>query len=128
MNPSYKPSDVESAAQAAWTAADAYRVTEDAQKKKYLPRLQAATKAGDVPPMWAAMVEDRVRVSDGLPQRYGTQLLMKPGSKSWELQPIEDEAHVDDRRATVGFEPLADYLKQFGVTYAPPDTAPAPRK
>jgi leucyl-tRNA synthetase len=35
MNPSYKPSDVESAAQAAWTAADAYRVTEDAQKKKY---------------------------------------------------------------------------------------------
>lgn len=35
MNPSYRPSDVESAAQAAWTAADAYRVTEDAQKKKY---------------------------------------------------------------------------------------------
>jgi leucyl-tRNA synthetase len=35
MNPSYKPSDVESAAQAYWTAADAYRVTEDAQKKKY---------------------------------------------------------------------------------------------
>jgi leucyl-tRNA synthetase len=35
MNPSYKPSDVESAAQAHWTAADAYRVTEDARKKKY---------------------------------------------------------------------------------------------
>ena len=35
MNPSYKPSDVESSAQAAWTAADAYRVTEDAKRKKY---------------------------------------------------------------------------------------------
>ncbi|VTU39472.1 leucine--tRNA ligase [Variovorax sp. PBL-E5] len=35
MNPSYKPSDVESAAQAHWTAADAYRVTEDTRKKKY---------------------------------------------------------------------------------------------
>jgi leucyl-tRNA synthetase len=35
MNPSYKPSDVESAAQAYWTQADAYRVTEDARKKKY---------------------------------------------------------------------------------------------
>ncbi len=35
MNPSYKPADVESAAQAHWTAADAYRVTEDARKKKY---------------------------------------------------------------------------------------------
>ncbi|RZL63097.1 MAG: leucine--tRNA ligase [Variovorax sp.] len=41
MNPSYQPRDVESAAQAQWTAADAYRVTEDARnaqgdpKKKY---------------------------------------------------------------------------------------------
>jgi leucyl-tRNA synthetase len=35
MNPSYKPSDVESAAQAYWTQADAYRVTEDTRKKKY---------------------------------------------------------------------------------------------
>ncbi len=41
MNPSYTPSDVESAAQADWRAADAYRVTEDARdargslKKKY---------------------------------------------------------------------------------------------
>ena len=35
MNPSYTPSDVESAAQAGWRAADAYRVTEDAGKKKY---------------------------------------------------------------------------------------------
>lgn len=35
MNPSYKPSEVESAAQAYWSAADAYRVTEDARKKKY---------------------------------------------------------------------------------------------
>ena len=35
MNPSYKPSDVESAAQAQWRAADVYRVTEDASRKKY---------------------------------------------------------------------------------------------
>ena len=41
MNPSYKPADVETAAQAQWTAADAYRVTEHARnahgdlKKKY---------------------------------------------------------------------------------------------
>jgi len=35
MNPSYKPREVEAAAQAHWTAADAYRVTENADKKKY---------------------------------------------------------------------------------------------
>ena len=86
-------------------------------QKKYLPKLQAATNAGDVPPMWAAMVDDRVRVNEGKPQRYGTQVLIKPGSKTWELRPIEDEAHVDDRRAAVGFEPLAEYLQGFGITW-----------
>ena len=41
MNPSYQPADVESAAQAHWTASDAYRVIENARdaqghpKKKY---------------------------------------------------------------------------------------------
>jgi leucyl-tRNA synthetase len=35
MQEKYSPSDVERAAQAAWHAADAYRVTEDARKKKF---------------------------------------------------------------------------------------------
>ncbi|MEJ8851725.1 leucine--tRNA ligase [Variovorax rhizosphaerae] len=35
MNPSYTPSEVESAAQAEWRDKDAYRVTEDTNKKKY---------------------------------------------------------------------------------------------
>ncbi len=35
MNPSYQPREVESAAQADWRAADAYRVTEDAGREKY---------------------------------------------------------------------------------------------
>jgi hypothetical protein len=46
-------------------------------------------------------------------------VILKPGSKTWELRPIEDEAHVDDRRATVGFEPLAEYLKGFGISWIP---------
>jgi len=35
MNPTYQPGEVEAAAQADWIATDAYRVTEDAGKKKY---------------------------------------------------------------------------------------------
>jgi leucyl-tRNA synthetase len=35
MNPDFKPSEIERAAQAAWRAADAYRVTEDASKPKF---------------------------------------------------------------------------------------------
>jgi leucyl-tRNA synthetase len=35
MNPDFKPTDIERAAQAAWTRGDAYRVTEDASKEKF---------------------------------------------------------------------------------------------
>lgn len=89
-------------------------------QKKYLPALQQATDARDALPMWAAMLDDRVRVNEGRAQRYGTQVHKEAGWKEWRLQPIEDELHVDDRRAQVGFEPLAEYLKQFGIVYKPP--------
>jgi leucyl-tRNA synthetase len=35
MNPDFNPTDIERAAQTAWTAADAYRVTEDTSKPKF---------------------------------------------------------------------------------------------
>lgn len=35
MNPDYKPTEIERAAQAAWSAADAYRVTADASRPKF---------------------------------------------------------------------------------------------
>jgi hypothetical protein len=88
-------------------------------QKKYLPALQKATASGDAPPMWAAMLEDRVRMGDKLPQRYGTQVRREAGWKEWRLWPIEDESRVDDRRAAVGFGPLAEYLKTFGIVYKP---------
>lgn len=90
-----------------------------AYQKKYLPMLQKAVDAGDAMPMWSAMLEDRVRMGDKLPQRYGTQVHREAGWTEWRLYQIEDEAHVDDRRAAVGFEPLAEYLKLFGIIYRP---------
>ena len=35
MNPDFKPDQIERAAQAAWAAADVYRVTEDTSRPKY---------------------------------------------------------------------------------------------
>jgi hypothetical protein len=38
-----------------------------------------------------------------------------------ELYPIDDEENVNARRAEVGLEPLAEYLKRaFGIDYATP--------
>lgn len=91
-----------------------------AYQKKYLPMLKAAAKKKDALPLWAAMLEDRVLVGEGKPQIYGSQLRMPPGSTKWELCPIANEEHVDERRAAMGLGPLAEYLKLFKVEYTHP--------
>ena len=35
------------------------------------------------------------------------------------LDPLEDEANVDTRRAEVGLPPLAEYVKQLEAVYGP---------
>jgi hypothetical protein len=90
-------------------------------QEKYLPLLKEAAKKGEARPADAAMLEDRVLVREGKKQIYGTQVRFGPetGGKLV-LDPIDDEEHVDERRASVGLMPLAEYLKYFGIDYKPP--------
>jgi len=68
--------------------------------------------SGEVDPIQLAMLEDRVRTFSGLPQIYGTQF-------DWDERgemgprPIEDEAHVDARRAAIGLPPLAEKQREI---------------
>ena len=67
------------------------------------------------------MMEDRVLLGEGKKQIYGTQLRSgRDTGGQWVLEPIEDEAGVDARRAAVGLPPLAEYLKAFGLEYKTP--------
>jgi len=68
--------------------------------------LDEASTNGEVPRWQFAYIDDRIRVFEGLQQRYGTQ--WRGGPKGLEPYPIEDEAHVDERRATLGLPPLAE--------------------
>jgi hypothetical protein len=87
----------------------------NASQRKYLPLLRDAVKRNDALGADLALLEDRLRVADGKPQLYGSQLSGKP----LRFDPIENEAHVDERRRSVGLAPLADYAKLFGLTYIP---------
>jgi hypothetical protein len=69
-----------------------------------LRRMQALPE-GEVSPTDMAMLEDRVNVHQGKPQRFGTQL-----NRDNEFDPIADAAHLDARRAAVGLPPLSVYL------------------
>ena len=95
--------------------------TDLTRQQKYLPILKKAARKGEARPADVAMLEDRILVGMGKKQIYGTQVRSGPetGGKLV-LAPIEDEEHVDKRRASVGLMPLKDYLKHFGIEYKPP--------
>jgi hypothetical protein len=88
-------------------------------QRQYLPVLREAAAKGELQKSALALLEDRVLTGQGKPQRYGSQLRANMGTKKYEFYPIEDEAHVDERRAAMGLEPLADYARQFGLEYHP---------
>lgn len=64
--------------------------------------LMKALPEGEVSPRNIAYLEDRVRVARGEPQLYGTQFYKTDGPLR--PQPIEDEAHLEERRAAMGLE------------------------
>ncbi len=89
--------------------------------------LMRTLPAGEVSPTDLAMLEDRVRVSHGKPQLFGTQLHATPDGKSMVFGPIADLAHVDARRAKLGLYPLDSYICMiqgvYGLNVQPPKPA-----
>ena len=95
-------------------------------QKQILPFVESAYKGGELKGEDYALLLDRVLVKQGKPQVYGTQTRPLDEWKDGEpaLAPIEDEAHVDERRAEVGLPPLAEYLKLLKETYLPAKPEP----
>ncbi|WP_231460395.1 DUF6624 domain-containing protein [Pedobacter sp. Leaf132] len=60
-----------------------------------------------------AMLRDRVLVSEGKKQIYGTQVRYNAALKKSQPFPIENPDQVDSRRKSVGLSTLAEYLKLF---------------
>lgn len=89
-----------------------------AVQARYLPIMREAVAEGRARPRELAMLEDRVAVNSGRPQLYGSQIGWKDGRPF--MQPIADEARVNERRAAVGLEPLERYAERFGLQWTPP--------
>ena len=71
--------------------------------------LMAREPADEVCPRHLAYLEDRIRVREGLPQRYGTQL--QKSGEGWQPLPTEEPDSLDARRQAVGLEPISEYLE-----------------
>ena len=72
--------------------------------------LMEALGPGEVPGESIALLTDRVRLAAHEPQWYGSQV-QGECTTGYAPYPIDDEAHVDARRARLDLPPMADYLQ-----------------
>lgn len=92
---------------------------DSATQKKYLPMMREAVKNGKAQASDLALLEDRVALAQGKKQIYGSQIHIDSAGKYF-IAPIEDEANVNKRRASVGLSPLEDYVKMWNIQYKLP--------
>jgi hypothetical protein len=94
-------------AKAAWRVAQ-HSIGEPDFMRQCRKLMDEASRRGEVPRWQFAFIDDRIRVYEGCPQRFGTQLCS--GSGGLQVYPLEDPAKVEDWRKEAGLPPLADVL------------------
>ena len=85
-------------------------------QEQYLPMMREAAKNGKAFGGDLALLEDRVALGQGKKQIYGSQI-KQDSLGNYSLFPLEDPDHVDERRASVGLQPLADYLSHWKLKW-----------
>lgn len=91
----------------------------DGLQKRYLADIKRVCEAGELPWERYAAIYDRSLFNENQPQKYGTHTRYNEQTKTEELYPLADESRVDQWRKELGLPPLAEYLKQFNITYRP---------
>ena len=83
-------------------------------QKKYFPLFVEAIERGDMERSQVAMMDDRIAMHEGRPQKYGSQIVENEHGKRVIYQ-LLDPTQVDQWRKAMDLPPLADYMKQMGV-------------
>src|SRR5689334_2249640 len=108
----------ESGARAAWRIA-MHSYAEPEFMRQCRDLIDGATQQDDAPRWQFAILDDRIRVYEGRPQRFGTQL--RHGPQGLEPHPIENEARVNGMRMQAGLPPLAPTRAKARAQPQPPD-------
>jgi hypothetical protein len=84
---------------------------------KYLPMMREAVKNKQALGSQLALLEDRVALGEGRKQIYGSQVGRDNATGKYFVSPLEDPDHVDERRASVGLPPLAQYVNRWDIIW-----------
>jgi hypothetical protein len=87
-------------------------------REHYIPLLKQAVLDKKLEPRFLVRAEDRIATDKGELQIYGGQMKYYPETKSFNVWPVFDPVNIDERRAEIGLEPIAGFLKnRFGFEW-----------
>jgi len=94
-----------------WTICNVIQHSDNEIRIMYLPMMRQAVKEKQLEPRFLVRAEDRIATERGDLQIYGGQMKYYPETKSFNVWPVYDPVNIDKRRAEIGLEPIAEFLK-----------------
>ncbi|MBC7382035.1 MAG: hypothetical protein H7296_03465 [Bacteroidia bacterium] len=86
-------------------------------QEKYLPMMREAVKNGKANGSSLGLLEDRVALNRSTKKVYGSQVAKDKETGLYYVRPLEDPDNVDNRRAAIGLQPLADYVRRWQINW-----------
>ena len=86
-------------------------------QEKYIPLFKEAVKKGDLKMKSLALMIDRIEMSNGRPQIYGTQIKKDKETEEFKFYSILNERKVGKRRELVGLPTIESYAQRFNFEY-----------
>jgi len=82
-------------------------------QKEVLEKMRLEVEKGNANPGNYGLLVDRVNLNTGKPQVYGTQVDYNFDIAQAFPKDLADSAHVNERRRSIGLEPLEEYLNRM---------------
>jgi len=86
-------------------------------QEKYLPILKESVEKGESEGWHQAFLEDRIQMRNNKKQIYGSQATWDETTGKMKIYPIQNANHVNERRKTIGLEPIEEYAKMNGYVF-----------
>ena len=81
-------------------------------QKKLLKLMLREVRKNNASPRDYAYLVDRVRINNGKPQLYGTQIFVNNPQKGYELKPVYQPEQLNQRRKRMGLPTAEEYLER----------------
>lgn len=111
------------AARGAWLVAQ-QRSGDLPFQRQVVRQLELAVLDGEAPAIHLASASDRLAVTEGRPQRYGTQL-RQVDACHWDYYLLDDLPRVETRRKRLGLPSLEEHKRRINAAIAAENCPPA---